>query len=168
MEPSLLILDEPTSGLDSSSSQLLLRALRRETIEGVNVSMMFDDLVLLAKGGLTVYHGSVRKVKEYFSELGINVLDRVNPPNYFIGVLEGMVKLSANSGVNYKQLPVPVRWMFHKGNDMNGNDGATEHSFAGEIWQDVRSKVEVHRDIIRHNFLKIKDLSNRMTLGILM
>ncbi|ONK63780.1 uncharacterized protein A4U43_C07F18850 [Asparagus officinalis] len=34
MEPSLLILDEPTSGLDSSSSQLLLRALRREAAEG--------------------------------------------------------------------------------------------------------------------------------------
>lgn len=37
MEPSLLILDEPTSGLDSASSQQLLRALRREALEGVNV-----------------------------------------------------------------------------------------------------------------------------------
>ncbi|KAK4493173.1 hypothetical protein RD792_017967 [Penstemon davidsonii] len=37
MEPSLLFLDEPTSGLDSSSSQLLLRALRREALEGVNI-----------------------------------------------------------------------------------------------------------------------------------
>lgn len=37
MEPSLLILDEPTSGLDSSSSLLLLRALRREALEGVNI-----------------------------------------------------------------------------------------------------------------------------------
>lgn len=40
MEPSLLILDEPTSGLDSASSSLLLRALRREALEGVNVSMV--------------------------------------------------------------------------------------------------------------------------------
>ena len=40
MEPSLLILDEPTSGLDSSSSNLLLRALRREALEGVNISMV--------------------------------------------------------------------------------------------------------------------------------
>jgi ABC-type multidrug transport system ATPase subunit len=37
MEPSLLILDEPTSGLDSSSSQLLLKALRDEALKGVNV-----------------------------------------------------------------------------------------------------------------------------------
>lgn len=40
MEPSLLILDEPTSGLDSSSSQLLLKALRREALEAVNVCMV--------------------------------------------------------------------------------------------------------------------------------
>lgn len=40
MEPSLLILDEPTSGLDSSSSNLLLKALRREALEGVNVCMV--------------------------------------------------------------------------------------------------------------------------------
>ncbi|WMV25435.1 hypothetical protein MTR67_018820 [Solanum verrucosum] len=40
MEPSLLFLDEPTSGLDSSSSQLLLRALRREALEGVNICMV--------------------------------------------------------------------------------------------------------------------------------
>lgn len=40
MEPSLVFLDEPTSGLDSSSSQLLLRALRREAIEGVNICLV--------------------------------------------------------------------------------------------------------------------------------
>lgn len=40
MEPSLLILDEPTTGLDSASSQLLLRALRREALEGVNICMV--------------------------------------------------------------------------------------------------------------------------------
>jgi ABC-type multidrug transport system ATPase subunit len=40
MEPSLLMLDEPTSGLDSASSQLLLRALRREALEGVNICMV--------------------------------------------------------------------------------------------------------------------------------
>lgn len=40
MEPSLLFLDEPTSGLDSSSSQLLLRALKREALAGVNICMV--------------------------------------------------------------------------------------------------------------------------------
>lgn len=151
----------------------------------------FDDLILLAKGGLTVYHGSVRKVEEYFSGLGINVPERVNPPDYYIDVLEGMVKPNVSSGVTYEQLP--IRWMIHKsyavppdmrrnaaglviflegqfsGNEVNENDSKTEeYSFAGEIWQDVKSNVEVRRDVIRHNFLSTKDLSNRKTPGILL
>ncbi|KAK9168728.1 hypothetical protein Syun_000868 [Stephania yunnanensis] len=124
MEPSLLILDEPTSGLDSTSSQLLLRALRREALEGVNICMvvhqpsytlfkMFDDLILLAKGGLTVYHGPAKKVEEYFSGLGMNVPDRVNPPDHFIDILEGIVKPNTNTDDSYKMLP--IRWMLYKG-----------------------------------------------------
>ncbi|GMI80600.1 ATP-binding cassette G24 [Hibiscus trionum] len=201
MEPSLLILDEPTSGLDSASSLQLLRALRHEALEGVNICMvlhqpsyslfqMFDDLVLLAKGGFTVYHGSAKKAEQYFAGLGIHVPDRVNPPDHFIDILEGIVKPSQSSGVNYKELP--VRWMLHNGYQVppdlqqtaaqiatpsaspapiNGTSpphaGIEEKSFAGELWQDVRSKVEIHRDSIRHNFLKYKDLSRRRTPGVL-
>lgn len=151
---------------------------------------MFDDLVLLAEGGLTVYHGPVKKVEEYFSGLGINVPERVNPPDYFIDILEGLVKPSKSSGVSYRELP--IRWMLHKGytippdmlenaaglavpsagvNSVNGTnsngDGTMEKSFAGELWQDVKCNMELHRDHIRHNFLKSKDLSNRRTPGIL-
>uniref|UniRef100_A0A5B7B0A7 ABC transporter domain-containing protein n=1 Tax=Davidia involucrata TaxID=16924 RepID=A0A5B7B0A7_DAVIN len=198
MEPSLLILDEPTSGLDSSSSLLLLRALRREALEGVNICMvlhqpsytlykMFDDLILLAKGGLTAYHGSVKKVEEYFAGIGINVPERVNPPDHFIDILEGIVKPSPSSGVNYKELP--LRWMLHNGYpvppDMlnstglsassTGENSAQEitsaaagsdgQSFAGDLWKDVKSNVELKKDNIQHNFLKSKDLSNRKTPG---
>ncbi|KAH7542667.1 hypothetical protein FEM48_Zijuj02G0098400 [Ziziphus jujuba var. spinosa] len=199
MEPSLLILDEPTSGLDSSSSNLLLKALRREALEGVNICMvvhqpsytlfrMFDDLILLAKGGLTVYHGSVKKVEEYFSSLGIIVPERVNPPDHFIDILEGIIKPSTSSGVNYKQLP--VRWMLHNGypvpmdmlqsvdgmaasaseNSANGakeGDAAVDgQSFAGEFWQDVKCHVEWKKDNIQHNFLTSNDLSNRNTPSV--
>ncbi|XXG45432.1 hypothetical protein AAC387_Pa02g0515 [Persea americana] len=199
MEPSLLILDEPTSGLDSSSSQLLLRALRREALEGVNIClvvhqpsyalfMMFDDLLLLAKGGLTVYHGPVKKVEEYFAGLGIIVPDRVNPPDHFIDILEGIVKPSTSVSVNYKQLP--IRWMLHNGYELPADmqhaagidifvadaspNNETNHaasmpegqSFAGELWQDVKSHVQFKRDNMQHNFLWAKDLSNRKTPGV--
>ncbi|CAK7343116.1 unnamed protein product [Dovyalis caffra] len=192
MEPSLLILDEPTSGLDSSSSLLLIRALRREALEGVNICMvvhqpsyalfkMFDDLILLAKGGLTVYHGSAKKVEEYFAGLGITVPERVTPPDHYIDILEGIVKTSSN--VTHEQLP--IRWMLHNGypipRDMlhyADSIGATstglnpsaaestEQSFAGDLWADVISNVELQRDHIEHNFLKSKDLSNRRTPGV--
>ncbi|KAI3840529.1 hypothetical protein MKX03_007223 [Papaver bracteatum] len=192
MEPSLLILDEPTSGLDSSSSQLLLRALRREALEGVNICMvvhqpsyalfkMFDDLILLAKGGLTVYHGPVKKVEEYFSSLGINVPDRINPPDYFIDILEGIVK--PTGGTSIKQLP--IRWMLYNGykvppdmlqtadaiaSSAKATDPSAETeetSFAGELWKDVKTNVEIEKDLLQHNFLKSKDLSNRVTPGVL-
>ncbi|KAM7266840.1 hypothetical protein ACFE04_009006 [Oxalis oulophora] len=196
MEPSLLFLDEPTSGLDSASSQLLLRALRRESLEGVNISMvvhqpsyslfrMFDDLILLAKGGLTVYHGSVKKVEEYFIGLGIKVPERVNPPDHYIDILEGIVTPNPRSTVSYSELP--IRWMLHNGYkvppDMRETatgllgqgdqvislgDGITDASFVGELWQDVVGNVDLHRDKIRHNFSKTKDLSNRGTPGVLM
>ncbi|KAM5584202.1 ABC transporter G family member 28 [Rosa sericea] len=193
MEPSLLILDEPTSGLDSSSSNLLLRALRREALEGVNICMvvhqpsytlfrMFDDLILLAKGGLTVYHGSVKKVEEYFKSLGIIVPDRVNPPDYFIDILEGLVKPSTSSGVDYKQLP--VRWMLHNGypvpmdmlqtsegmaastSDSSADGGNVPNSGSEGFWQDVKCNVEVKKDNIQHNLLKSSDLSERITPGM--
>ncbi|KAM3341173.1 putative white-brown complex protein 30 [Capsicum galapagoense] len=180
MEPSLLILDEPTSGLDSSSSNLLLKALRREALEGVNICMvvhqpsytlykMFDDLVLLAKGGLVAYHGPVKKVEEYFANLGITVPDRVNPPDHFIDTLEGMVK--PGGGVTVEQLP--VRWMLHNGYavppDMmelcdqiamssKGVAAAPDQFSSADAWS--------KRDSLSHSLLKSHDLSNRQTPGV--
>ncbi|TKY52970.1 putative white-brown complex-like protein 30 [Spatholobus suberectus] len=198
MEPSLLILDEPTTGLDSASSTLLLKALRREALEGVNICMvlhqpsytlfrMFDDIIFLAKGGLTAYHGPVKKVEEYFASIGISVPDRVNPPDHFIDILEGLVKPSG--GVTHQQLP--VRWMLHNSypvppdmlhyadqiaasssspsniNDATkGKNEVTDQSFAGEFWEDMKSSVQIQRDHIEATFLKTKDLSNRRTPGV--
>ncbi|KAK8546306.1 hypothetical protein V6N12_027097 [Hibiscus sabdariffa] len=182
MEPSLLILDEPTTGLDSSSSQLLLRALRREALEGVNICMvlhqpsstlfkMFDDLILLAKGGLVAYLGPVKKLEEYFSSIGINVPDRVNPPDHLIDILEGIEKPAS---VTREQLP--VCWMLHNGypvpadmldlteglsiasgsNPNTSGGGAGDQSFVTDMPEDSKSSVS-----------KSKDLSNRTTPGIL-
>ncbi|GMJ12090.1 non-intrinsic ABC protein 12 [Hibiscus trionum] len=182
MEPSLLILDEPTTGLDSSSSQLLLRALRREALEGVNICMvlhqpsstlfkMFDDLILLAKGGLVAYLGPVKKLEEYFSSIGIDVPDRVNPPDHLIDILEGIEKPTT---VTREQLP--VRWMLHNGypvpadmldlteglstpsgSNSNLSGGAAGgKAFAADMPEDSTSSVS-----------KSKDLSNRKTPGLL-
>lgn len=148
---------------------------------------MFDDLILLAKGGLTVYHGSVKKVEEYFTGIGIPVPERVNPPDHFIDILEGIVKPS--SGVTHQQLP--IRWMLHNGYpvppdmlqladgisdlpaDANPHDetdtcvdGGQEQSLAGDLWEDLQFTVWLKHDNIQLNFLRSKDLSNRVTAGI--
>lgn len=148
---------------------------------------MFDDLILLAKGGLTVYHGPAKKVEEYFAGIGIVVPERVNPPDYFIDILEGIIKPHTSTGVDCKQLP--VRWMLHNGyavpmdmlhtadgisrsaaESSAGANAATnvdleEQSFAGELWQDMKCTVELKKDTIQHNFLKSSDLSDRITPG---
>ncbi|KAL0308199.1 UNVERIFIED_CONTAM: ABC transporter G family member 28 [Sesamum calycinum] len=181
--------------VENSSSQLLLRALKREALEGVNICMVvhqprFDDLILLAKGGLTVYHGAVKDVEDYFAQLGLVVPERINPPDYFIDVLEGMVKPSTSSGVTYEELP--LRWMLHKGYpvppDMQNNlsavgmpamyacpgnqenysgSGSEQLSFWGKFWQNLKYKVEARYDVLWNNFLKSKDLSSRRTPRIL-
>lgn len=147
---------------------------------------MFDDLILLAKGGLTVYHGSVKRVEEYFSGLGINVPDRVNPPDYFIDILEGIVKPNTTTGINYKQLP--LRWMLHNGYDVPrdmllddsaaeasvrggetgpGNSASDTQSVAGEVWDSVKDSVQTKRDDLGYLFSNSRDLSNRRTPGVL-
>ena len=144
----------------------------------------FNDLVLLAKGGLTVYHGPVKDVETYFSGLGIIVPERINPPDYYIDVLEGIVT-NLNSDVSYKELP--QRWMLHKGYsvplDMRNNNSAAglemnpdvrdstinaEQTFVRELWGDVKSNFRLRRDKIRHNFLKTRDLSYRTTPSMLL
>ncbi|KAL0862580.1 hypothetical protein Bca101_041698 [Brassica carinata] len=181
------LVDEPTTGLDSASSQLLLRALRREALEGVNICMvvhqpsytmykMFDDMILLAKGGLTAYHGSVKKIEEYFAGIGITVPDRVNPPDHYIDILEGIVK--PNSDITIEQLP--VRWMLHNGypvpHDMlklcdglpsssgsAAQDDSTDNSFSNDLWQDVKTNVEIQKDQLQDNYSNSQDNSNRVT-----
>ncbi|KAK2454995.1 putative white-brown complex protein [Trifolium repens] len=148
---------------------------------------MFDDIIFLAKGGLIAYHGPVKKVEEYFAGIGIPVPDRVNPPDHFIDILEGLVKPPSES-VTYQQLP--VRWMLHNGYpvppDMlhyadeisasssssnanhatKGADEASDQSFAGEFWEDMKSNVQLHKDHIEATFLATKDLSGRRTPGV--
>ncbi|XP_073137865.1 ABC transporter G family member 28-like [Henckelia pumila] len=109
----------------------------------------------------------------------------MNPPDYFIDILEGIVKLNASSGVKYKELP--LRWMLHNGYpvppDMldyagmpsvtgdsahGGNLAATgpDQSFAGDLWQDVKYNVGQKKHHLRLNFNKLQDLSNRKTPSV--
>lgn len=66
--------DEPTSGLDSTASKLVVQCLQRVARSGVTVAAvihqpswetfcLFDDLILLAKGGLTAYAGPQEQVQ---------------------------------------------------------------------------------------------------------
>lgn len=139
---------------------------------------MFDDMIILAKGGITVYHGSVKKIEEYFAGIGITVPDRVNPPDHYIDILEGIVK--PNGDITVEQLP--VRWMLHNGypvpHDMlkycdglrsssgSAQDDSSEKSFSTDLWQDVKTNAEIQKDHLQHNYSNSQDNSNRVTPSV--
>ena len=97
--PSLLFLDEPTSGLDSTSSREVVAALRSvATTKGINVLcvlhqpayetfMLFHKVLLLGKGGRTVYLGPTEDAIGYFELLGYTCPPRMNAADFFMGEL---------------------------------------------------------------------------------
>lgn len=104
-KPSILIfLDEPTSGLDGQSAYNTVRFLRKLASVGQAVLVtihqpsaqlfyQFDTLLLLAKGGKTVYFGDIgeqaKTIKDYFGRYGAPCPAEVNPAEHMIDVVSG-------------------------------------------------------------------------------
>lgn len=103
-KPSLLLfLDEPTSGLDSQSSWSIVQVMKELanagqailcTIHQPSASLFeqFDRLLLLKRGGQTVYFGDIgknsQKVIEHFESFGAKkCLPKDNPAEYILDVL---------------------------------------------------------------------------------
>jgi len=93
--PSVIFLDEPTSGLDSRGALVVIRAMRRIADSGRTVCAtvhqpsaavfeMFDDLILLKKGGNVVFFGELgeecSKLVEYFETRGAKPIGRGENP----------------------------------------------------------------------------------------
>ncbi|PRP88105.1 putative ATP-binding cassette transporter [Planoprotostelium fungivorum] len=98
--PSILFLDEPTSGLDSAMSLNLCQTLKRLTQIGVNIVAVihqprydifdqFDDILLLKKGGTTIYNGPKSMVLEYFKNQGHSPERFQNPCDFFLDLISG-------------------------------------------------------------------------------
>jgi ABC-type multidrug transport system ATPase subunit len=99
----LLFLDEPTSGLDSQSAWSIVRFLRKLADSGQAILCtihqpssvlfeQFDRLLLLKKGGKTVYFGDIgdhsRKVIDYFESNGaFPCPPDANPAEYILDVI---------------------------------------------------------------------------------
>ncbi|MCJ1447807.1 MAG: hypothetical protein MMC23_008319 [Stictis urceolatum] len=104
-KPSILIfLDEPTSGLDGQAAFNIVRFLKKlaavgqavlVTIHQPSASLFaqFDTLLLLAKGGRTVYFGDIgdnaATLKSYFAERGAPCPPSANPAEHMIDVVSG-------------------------------------------------------------------------------
>ncbi|KAK4198661.1 putative ABC transporter [Triangularia verruculosa] len=104
-KPSILIfLDEPTSGLDGQSAYNTVRFLRKLADVGQAVLVtihqpsaqlfaQFDTLLLLQRGGKTVYFGDIgdnaATIKNYFARYGAPCPKDANPAEHMIDVVSG-------------------------------------------------------------------------------
>lgn len=104
-KPSILIfLDEPTSGLDGQAAFNTVRFLRKLAAAGQAILVtihqpsaqlfaQFDKLLLLAKGGKTVYFGDIgdnaNTIKSYLSRNGAPCPPEANPAEHMIEVVTG-------------------------------------------------------------------------------
>ncbi|OQD80303.1 hypothetical protein PENANT_c037G10701 [Penicillium antarcticum] len=107
-KPSILIfLDEPTSGLDGQSAYNTVRFLRKLADVGQAVLVtihqpsaqlfaQFDTLLLLAKGGKTVYFGDIganaATIKHYFGQYGAECPTDANAAEFMIDVVTGGIE----------------------------------------------------------------------------
>ncbi|CAJ1417297.1 unnamed protein product [Effrenium voratum] len=98
-DPTMLFLDEPTSGLDAASSLQIVQSLKRMGQLGMTSVMvvhqpryslfsLFDDVLLLGKGGRTVYFGPPSSAREC---LGFLMPLSENPADWFMDLIAGEV-----------------------------------------------------------------------------
>lgn len=120
-KPSILIfLDEPTSGLDGQAAFNIVRFLRKLADVGqavlvtihqpsAQLFLQFDSLLLLAKGGKTVYFGDIgpnaSTLKDYFARHNAPCPPEANPAEHMIDVVSG--SLSKNKDWNQIWLSSP-------------------------------------------------------------
>lgn len=99
-QPVILFCDEPTSGLDSASSKEVCEVLQDIAKSGITVVTvihqprfeifeMFEQLLLLGKGGKTCYLGPVKTVKQYFENMGFVFPPQVNVADYLMDITAG-------------------------------------------------------------------------------
>eukprot|EP01025_Chloroclados_australasicus_P023435 TRINITY_DN2374_c0_g3_i1.p1 TRINITY_DN2374_c0_g3~~TRINITY_DN2374_c0_g3_i1.p1 ORF type:complete len:720 (+),score=63.10 TRINITY_DN2374_c0_g3_i1:280-2160(+) len=127
MNPSLLFLDEPTSGLDSTTSKILVEALKQTAQLGVTVCAVvhqpsyqvfqnFDDVLFLGPGGRTVYYGPVSNVYNYFNRLDFVIPEHVNPADAYMDIINGFIGREGHPDHRVEDLY--LLWQEHAGIDM--------------------------------------------------
>ncbi|KAJ5473142.1 CDR ABC transporter [Penicillium sp. IBT 31633x] len=180
-KPSILIfLDEPTSGLDGQSAYNTVRFLRRLADAGQAVLVTvhqpsaqlfaeFDQLLLLAKGGKTVYFGPIGEnghdIKHYFSRYGAACPPETNPAEHMIDVVSG--QLSQGRDWNQVWLESPEHGAMLKELDTIIEDAASKpqattddgREFACTLWEQTnlvlrRTSTALYRncDYINNKF----------------
>ncbi|ETO66547.1 hypothetical protein F444_16343 [Phytophthora nicotianae P1976] len=117
-QPSVLFLDEPTSGLDARSAKLIMDGVRKVADSGrtiictihqpsSEVFYLFDSLLLLKRGGETVFYGNLgencRNLIDYFENIaGVSPLPvGYNPATWMLECIGAGVSNSAADNMDF-------------------------------------------------------------------
>lgn len=166
-KPSILIfLDEPTSGLDGQAAYNTIRFLQKLASAGQAILVtihqpsaqlfaQFDTLLLLTKGGKTVYFGDIgdnaSTIKSYFSRYGAPCSPESNPAEHIIDVVSGNSAASYNQDWNKIWLESPEHKQLTRELDHMVEDALSRplgvnsdgNEFAASMWTQV--KLVTHR-----------------------
>ena len=93
--PSVILLDEPTTGLDSFTSSFIMKMLSNMSKSGRTVIATVhqppavvlesvDNILLMAKGGTTIFNGSPQGMLRFFSSKGLTCPSQTNPADFAI------------------------------------------------------------------------------------
>ncbi|PKS10106.1 hypothetical protein jhhlp_001856 [Lomentospora prolificans] len=181
-KPSILIfLDEPTSGLDGQSAYNTVRFLRKLADAGQAVVVtihqpsaqlftQFDTLLLLAKGGKTVYFGDIgdngKIIKNYFARYGAPCPQEANPAEHMIDVVSGHLSQGKDwnevwlSSPEYKATCGELDHLIQDAAQKPPQTADDGHEFAQTLWEQIklvtrRMNVSLYRntDYVNNKFV---------------
>ncbi|PHH61101.1 hypothetical protein CDD81_763 [Ophiocordyceps australis] len=184
-KPSILIfLDEPTSGLDGQSAYHTVRFLRKLAAVGQAVLVtihqpsaqlfaQFDTLLLLAKGGKTVYFGDIgdeaATIRDYFGRYGAPCPPEVNPAEHMIDVVSGTQSQGKSWSDVWLASPEYAA-MTQELNDIIADAAAKPpgyvddgHEFATPLWEQM--KLVTHRNNVSL-YRNVDYVNNKIALHI--
>ncbi|KAI8892529.1 P-loop containing nucleoside triphosphate hydrolase protein [Globomyces pollinis-pini] len=95
--PSVFVFDEPTSGLDATSALQIMNVLRNLANNGhtiicsihqprSSIFKMFDDILLLSRGGRVVYSGAVKSIIPYLELQQMHMEKFTNPADFILDI----------------------------------------------------------------------------------
>ena len=115
-KPNVLLIDEPTSGLDSTAAEVIISCLKRlsrshrisiiTSIHQPNQDLMhiFDNIYVLAKGGVCVYSGLPQNLRQHLNDCHIDCNQNDVPIEVLLRVSSEDTKTDSINRMNEKMI----------------------------------------------------------------